>query len=91
MKPLKNTRDEYLESLRKRSENPRVHTDYQLLGLEIADILNDKAHKSLYIKLAKDYNPDMLLRLAKSVEERKNVKNKGAYFMKVLEIKRKEQ
>lgn len=90
MKPLKSSIDEYIKSLKKRNKESRVHTDYQLLGLEIADILDDRGHKSLYIKLAKDHNPDILLRIAKSVEERKGIKNKGAYFMKILEAKRKE-
>jgi len=38
---------------------------------------------ALYMKLARDDNADKLLKLAKSVADRKNVENKGAYFMKL--------
>ncbi len=55
-----------------------------MTGLLLAEILSDEAHKSLYMKLAKEYKQDRLLELAKSVTERKNVKNKGAYFMRLL-------
>jgi len=89
MKPIKISQSKYLDNLKKRNKESRVYTSYQLLGLEIADILNDNAHKSLYIKLAKDYDPDTLLRIAKSVAEKKRVRNKGAYFMRVLQEKRK--
>jgi len=52
--------------------------------LEVAGLLNDPEHKSLYIKLAKKHGADKLLRIAKGVAEKKDIKNKGAYFMKVL-------
>ena len=75
----------YLETLKERAKTSRVYKKYQLIGLLIAQLLNDDKHKSLYIKLAKKYNSDDLLRIAKDVSERKNIKNKGAYFMKVLQ------
>ena len=75
---------DYLEELKKRKKESRVYSEHQLVGLLIAEILEDDKHKSLYIKMAKDYNPDKLLKLAKSVAERKNVENKGAYFMKLF-------
>jgi len=46
--------------------------------------LNDEAHKSLYIKLAKEHNTEQLLSLAKDISTRTNVANKGAYFMKIV-------
>jgi len=70
--------------LEKRGKKSKIYTRHQLIGLEIAEILEDEKHKSLYIKLAKEKNPETLLELAKSVAERKKVKNKGAYFMKIL-------
>jgi len=74
----------YVHELEQRAKKSRVYTVHQARGLEIAELLNDNKHKSLYIKLAKEHNPDRLLRLAKSVVERKNVKNAAAYFMKLL-------
>ncbi|OGY98625.1 MAG: hypothetical protein A2855_02130 [Candidatus Liptonbacteria bacterium RIFCSPHIGHO2_01_FULL_57_28] len=74
----------YLDKLKERRKDPRVSKPYQLIGLEIADILGDQKHKALYIKLAKEKNPIELLRLAKEVAESKDVKNKGAYFMRIL-------
>lgn len=62
---------------------------FQLDGLEIAQILGDEKHKSLYIKLAREMNPDELRRLAKEVAENPRVKNKGAYFMTRLADLRK--
>ena len=47
-------------------------------------MLHDESHKSLYIKLAKDNDADKLLKLAKDVSLRKNVENKGAYFMSLF-------
>ena len=75
---------DYLEELKKRKKESRVYKEYQLVGLLISEVLEDEEHKSLYIKLAKEHNQDELLKLAKSVAERENVKNKGAYFMKLL-------
>jgi adenylate kinase len=91
MKSLGSSRDQYLEEFKKRRSQSKAYTNYQVLGLEIAEILNDSEHRSLYIKLAKDNNPNLLLQLAKSVAEKRHVKNRGAYFMKVLEKKRREE
>ena len=55
-----------------------------MLGLEIAQVLGDERHKALYIRLAKERDGDVLLRTAKSIAERKDVKNKGAYFMRAI-------
>ncbi len=78
---------EYIQKLKKRGRESRVYRKYQLIGLEIAQILGDEKHKSLYIKLAKDGSPERLLRLAKEINEKKNVKNKGAYFMSLIKKK----
>lgn len=83
MKPLSPSSKSYFDELKKRSKKSRVYKKYQLTGLEIANILEDWSHKSLYIKLAKEHG-DRLLAIAKSVAEKKNVKNKGAYFMKII-------
>jgi len=74
----------YLKELTRRAKESHVYKKYQLLGLEISQILNDEKHKSLYIKLAKEKNGDRLRTLAKDVADRKNIKNRGAYFMTLL-------
>lgn len=74
----------YLDLLRERKADSRVYFRHQSVGLELAEILKDEEHKSLYMKLAKDYDAEALIRLAKDVAFRKNVENKGAYFMKLL-------
>jgi len=76
---------DYRELLKKRAKESKVYTSHQLTGLLLAEILKDEGHKSLYIKLAKEHGSDKLIKLAKSVAERKNVKNMGAYFMRLLE------
>lgn len=75
---------EYLENLKKRGRESKVYQKHQLIGLEVAQILGDERHKSLYIKLAKENNPQILLELAKRISDKKDVKNRGAYFMKIL-------
>jgi hypothetical protein len=77
-------KERYAKELARRAKESHVYRKYQMTGLEIAQILNDEKHKALYIKLAKEMNGERLLRLAKDVAERKNVKNKGAYFMRLL-------
>ncbi len=81
----------YLEELKRRAKASHVYRKYQLTGLEIARILGDEKHKTLYIKLARDADGngaggDRLLRLAKDVADRSTVKNKGAYFMSLLPL-----
>lgn len=75
---------DYIELLKQRAKESRVYTEYQLTGLMLAEILNDEKHKSLYMRLAKKHDKDMLMKLAKDVADRKNIANPGAYFMKML-------
>lgn len=77
-------KENYLKLLKERAKKSRVYKKYQFTGLLIAELLNDNKHKSLYIKLVKKHNNEHLLDIAKDVAERKNIKNKGAYFMKIL-------
>lgn len=76
---------EYLEIIKDRVKKSRVYKKYQFTGLLIAQLLNDEKHKSLYIKLAKKHPSGHLLSIAKDVSERRNIKNKGGYFMRVLQ------
>ncbi|MBI2515250.1 hypothetical protein HYV91_03705 [Candidatus Wolfebacteria bacterium] len=79
----------YIETLKERAKKSRVYRKYQLTGLLISQLLNDEKHKSLYIKLAKEKDQQKLLELARDVSDRKNVSNKGAYFMTLLTKVRK--
>ncbi len=83
--------DDYLQELRERGKTSRVYREYQLVGLLVAEILSDEKHKSLYIKLAREHGTEKMLRLAKDVADRKRIKNKGAYFMKMLEVEKKKR
>jgi hypothetical protein len=74
----------YLELLKERRADSKVYFRHQSVGLELAEILGDESHKSLYMRLAKSRDHQLLIGLAKDVAERKNIDNKGAYFMKLL-------
>jgi len=80
---------DFLETLRKRGEESKIYRPYQLTGLELSEILEDEKHKALYIKLAKENDAHRLIVLAKDVRERKNIQNKGAYFMRLLSDQKK--
>lgn len=75
----------YMELLKKRSADKRVTRAHQLAGLEIADILADRAHKSLYIKLAKMHGVSRVMAIAKDVADRRSVRHRAAYFMRVVQ------
>jgi hypothetical protein len=77
-------KDKYVTELKRRGKESHVYTRYQRIGLEISQILHDEKHKALYIKLAKERSPEMLMELAKNVAERSNITNKGAYFMSLV-------
>lgn len=76
-------RDRYLRELAARRTKSRVRTRHQLVGLLIAEMLQDRPHKSLYIRMAKEGDPDLLMTLAKDVASRGKVEHPGAYFMAV--------
>ena len=84
MDNFKKAGENYFEILKTRSKESRIYKPYQSTGLILAELLQDPRHKSLYIKLAKTYDNSELIRLARTVSERKNIDNKGAYFMKIL-------
>lgn len=91
MKHVGESAEWYREELKRRGALSRARRSYQFAGLEIAVLLKDLVHRGLYIKLAKERDPDYLIQLAKSVAEKKNVKNPGAYFMKLLAWKPKKR
>jgi hypothetical protein len=75
---------EYVKALEKRVKTNRIVAEFQDIALQLAELLDDKKHVSLYMKLAKQHSKQTLLQIAKDVAERKQVSRKGAYFMKVL-------
>ena len=75
----------YMELLKKRGGDKRVTRAHQLTGLEVADMLSDRAHKSLYIKLAKVHGSARILAIAKDVADRSAVRHRAAYFMRVVQ------
>jgi len=79
--------EDYLKRLKERAKASKVYSPHQLTGLMLAEMLGDDKHKSLYIRLAKKYDASTLFSLARSIQDRKNVKNKGAYFMSRLYAK----
>ncbi|MDP2629141.1 MAG: hypothetical protein Q8P45_00345 [Candidatus Harrisonbacteria bacterium] len=85
MKKIEFNEDKYFAKLTKRSSQSHVHYKHQELGLELSELLDDRKHKSLYIKLVKEHpRPGRLREIAKSVAERSNIKNPGAYFMRIV-------
>ncbi|MBU4348167.1 hypothetical protein KJ671_01510 [Patescibacteria group bacterium] len=89
MENIKNISDSYIKTLVKRSKESRIYKPFQDVALTLAEILDDKKNKAIYMRLAKMYDNHELIIKAKDVAERKNIKNKGAYFMKVLKDIRK--
>jgi hypothetical protein len=75
---------EYLRTLTDRAKKSKIYQPHQLVGLTLAELLNDQAHKSLYMKLAKERSHDYLIRLAKKIAENTHIQKKGAYFMRLL-------
>jgi hypothetical protein len=69
-----------------------VSREFQLYAYDLAVELNDLAHKSLYMKLAKD-SPRILLEKARSfVKDAENARSKGKLFMwKLQQLKNEKQ
>ncbi|MDD5430770.1 MAG: hypothetical protein PHP03_00900 [Candidatus Pacebacteria bacterium] len=84
MENIKKLNDNYFELLEERGKQSKVYKSYQATGLMLAEILNDNSHKALYIKLSKIHNSQFLIGLARKIAEKKDIRNRGAYFMKVL-------
>ncbi|MFH1162314.1 MAG: hypothetical protein V1696_03530 [Candidatus Jorgensenbacteria bacterium] len=75
----------YAEVIRERGKMSRVRRSFQFSGLMLSELLHDRSHKAIYLGLARKYNNDWLLRLAKDVVSREGVKNRGAYFMRLFQ------
>jgi len=83
---VRKTSGGYLKVLKERQREARVLFKHQSTGLVLAEILGDKKeeNKAVFMKLAKDYDNNSLIELAKDVASRKSVRNKTAYFMAML-------
>jgi len=75
----------YAEVIRERGKTSRVRRSFQFSGLTLTELLHDRNHKTIYLGLARKYDNGWLLRLAKDVLSRENVKNHGAYFMRLFQ------
>lgn len=75
---------EYIKKLNERSSESKVYQSHQWVGLQLSSLLEDPSHKALYMKLAKNHNTNDLMGLAKRISQNDNIRNKGAYFMKVF-------
>lgn len=83
MPGMERTPTSYVKVLaaRKKTSSP-ISRGYQVTGLMIADLLRDRAHKHIYLRLAREYDGSDLLGLAKNVADREGITNYGAYFMR---------
>ena len=77
-------REAYFKELAERTKTSHIYRKYQATGVALAELLQDKKHTALYIKLAKQANNEELIRIAKTITEKKDISNYGAYFMKVV-------
>jgi len=75
----------YLEVIKARAKTSRVYKKYQSTGLALAEILEDRSHKAIYMRLAKNHDEQQLMNLAKVIADKKGVRNKGAYFMRLVQ------
>jgi hypothetical protein len=65
-----------------------ISREFQDYGLRLAKELDDKEHKSLYIKLAKEESRGLLEEAKNFVKDASNVRSKGKLFMwKLKKIK----
>ncbi len=66
---------------RKFDRDYRSSHEFQAYGNRLAEELGDKKHRSLYIKLAKNENRNLLEEARASVLSSKNATTKGKLFM----------
>lgn len=65
-----------------------VSREFQQYGLELAEELNDLKHKSLYIKMAKETDRNILESARRFIKDASNAKSPARLFMwKVKQIK----
>ena len=88
---MKDINRDYLKTLQERAKKSRVYKPFQSTGLVLTEILEDQEHKAIYMRMSKIYDNNELIRIAKDLAERKNVENKGAYFMTLVKKLREKE
>ena len=74
---------------RKMTRDYRCSHEFQAFGNRLAEELGDRKHRSLYIKLAKSEDRNLLEEARVSVLESKKAQTKGRLFMwKIGQIKK---
>lgn len=76
-----------------KEKSKHISQEFQLVALNLAEKLNDKAHMGIYMRMAKNTNPALIDRALSFVID-SNAKNKAALFMwkiKQLKINLKEK
>ena len=72
-------------------KNKYISREFQDYGYRLAVDLNDMAHKSLYIRMAKNTDRKILEAARRFVVDADHAKSKGRLFMwKVSELKKKQ-
>ncbi|KKS69267.1 hypothetical protein A3A14_00330 [Candidatus Daviesbacteria bacterium RIFCSPLOWO2_01_FULL_43_38] len=75
----------------KHPDRPKnLHTEFQVFGVYLAESLDDTAHYSLYIKLAKEYNRGLLEEALTYTKGYYSAKSKAKIFMWRLSQLKKE-
>lgn len=63
-----------------RKRDPKLHSAAHVLADELANLMNDRTHFGLYLKMALTYSPEVLRRIAGEVMENPKVQNRGRLF-----------
>lgn len=77
-----------MATIKQRSLTSKAYKDYQAAGVDVAELLNDRKHKALYIRLAKLHGSNKIRNLAKEVCDKPGVLNRGAYLMRLLQLEK---
>ena len=82
-----------ISKVKQKLDNPdrNVSQEFQIFGYELAQKLSDLAHKSLYIKLAKTEDRNLLNKALSLVEDYPNPQSKGKLFMYFMTKLKKEK
>jgi len=79
-----------LDKYKPKEEGKYISREFQDFGYRLAVDLNDLAHKSLYIKMAKTVDRNILEAARRFVVDADHARSKGRLFMwKVRELKEK--
>lgn len=74
-----------LQNRQAQTKEVLLHYEFQYYGSYLAEKLDDQAHASLYMKLAKETDRSLLEQALDFVRGAANVKNKAKLFMWKLE------